>query len=117
MTPVSAVLRQLRLQRGLTQSESGVLLGCEQSYISALELGHRDLSEKEVEKVIIKYQLYETEEFKFRKAYEISKRKFSLPPTSPERHFEIANALFSKLRNGKLNKKQLDLITLALELD
>lgn len=115
MSPFSDFLRSLRLSRGLRQSELADLVGYEQSYLSALELGIKGPPTDEfVESLIGALQLTEVEQVPLRESVAASNRKISVPPEAPTEVFW----LFHKLRQqiDQLHPVQISLIQTALEL-
>lgn len=76
MSPFSHFLHELRLQHQIRQSELAELLGYEQSYISALEVGIKGPPTEEfVEKLITALDLPPTAQLELREAIAASDRK------------------------------------------
>lgn len=67
MSPFSHFLHELRLRHQIRQSELAELLGYEQSYISALEIGAKGpLTEEFVERLIVALSLPPSEQAQVR---------------------------------------------------
>nr|WP_269326215.1 helix-turn-helix transcriptional regulator [Chromobacterium piscinae] len=85
VSPFSRYLHQLRMQYGIRQSELAELIGYEQSYISALEVGSKGPPTEEfVERLIQSIELNPTEQDELRKAAAASHRKLVIPADVPE---------------------------------
>jgi transcriptional regulator with XRE-family HTH domain len=85
MSPFSHYLHRLRLDRELRQSELAELLGYEQSYISALEVGSKGPPTLEfISKLVEKLRLSATDQQALQDAVAASERKLVLEGDSPQ---------------------------------
>lgn len=115
MSPFSDFLKSLRLSRGLRQSELADLVGYEQSYLSALELGTKGPPTEEfVQSLIGALRLTEVEQVPLREAVAASNRKISVPPEAPTEVFWLCHKLRQQI--DQLHPAQITLIQTALEL-
>lgn len=115
MSPFAKQLRALRTQKGLRQSELANLLGYEQPYVSALELGVKGPPTEEfVGQLISKCQLTLEEQKILREAATASYRKITVPCDAPEEIFWLFHNL--RLQLDHLHPTQLSLIEMALNL-
>lgn len=115
MSPFSCLFQNLRRRHGVRQAELAALLGYEQSYISALELGTKGPPTSDfIEKLAVVLKLSEAEHQQFRDATTASQRKLIVDPDAPEEVFLLLNDLREKL-NG-LNARQVSIIRNVLSL-
>lgn len=115
MSPFANQLKSFRVQRGLRQIELAELVGYEQSYISALELGLKGPPTDEfVKQLIGVLNLSQEEQQALHEAVEASQRKINIPSEAPTEIYW----LFHKLRQqiGRLHPVQIELIETALSL-
>ena len=115
MSPFANQLKSFRVQRGLRQIELAELVGYEQSYISALELGHKGPPTDEfVKQLIGVLNLSQEEQQALYEGVEASQRKINIPPEAPTEIYW----LFHKLRQqiDRLHPVQVELIKTALNL-
>jgi transcriptional regulator with XRE-family HTH domain len=115
MSPFARYLHDLRLRHGIRQSELAEITGCEQSYISSLEIGAKGPPNDEfVGKLIVGLEIPEAEQGKLREAIASSQRKLLLDPDSSEEMF----LLFKELREQihALHPVQIKMIRDALAL-
>ena len=85
MSPFSHFLHDLRMRHEIRQSDLAELLGYEQSYISALEIGVKGPPTLEfVERLVTALALTPTEQIEAREITEASQRKFVLDSDSPQ---------------------------------
>ena len=96
-SPISQFLRNLRIQAGATQLELAGLLGYEQGYISALELGVKTPSDAFLVKLAVSLQLGEKECEAMNVALKESKRRFTLSPEASTKTYLFCNALWDKI--------------------
>lgn len=116
MSPFSITFKALRVKRSLSQKEAANLLGVEQSFVSAIERGHKPAPKKGfVDLVSLKYQLSNNEKSSLVKALSISKHIYVLSPKAPAEVFEVFMAL--EKQANLINKNQIHLIKLALGLE
>lgn len=100
MSPFSHFLHELRLRHQIRQSELAELLGYEQSYISALEVGIKGPPTEEfVRKLIVTMALPPSVQLELKDIVAASDRKLSLPADSPQRHFWMLKNLRDQLDN------------------
>ena len=93
-----------------------MLLGLEQSYLSALENGRIDFPKNGFkEKLIKQYDLSNNEVQQLNEAIKISKRHFLLPIDASEDAYEISNALFNQI--DRLSNVQVSFIKLTLNMN
>lgn len=84
MSPFSESLHSLRVRHGLRQVELAELIGYEQSYISALEVGLKGPPTDEfLERVSVALALSEAEQEGLRVAALASQRKLAIEPDAP----------------------------------
>lgn len=115
MSPISAVLHELRNAFGLRQVELANLLGYEQSYISALEIGTKGPPPPEfVNRLIGKLNLDPDWQTQLWDSLEYSQRKIVLPPEAPEAIYRLLNEFRQKFE--RLHPDQIELIRIALKL-
>lgn len=116
MSPLSITFKALRVKRNLSQKEAANLLGLEQSFVSAIERGHKPAPKKGfVDLVALKYQLSNDEKTSLVNALSISKHIYILSPKAPVEVFEVFIAL--EKQANLINKNQIHLIKLALGLE
>ncbi|WP_376767311.1 helix-turn-helix domain-containing protein [Paludibacterium denitrificans] len=85
MSPFAHLLHALRLQHGIRQAELAALLGYEQSYISALEVGIKGPPTDEfVDRLVQGLQLTQGDEVRLRDAVSASQRKLVIDRDTPE---------------------------------
>ena len=113
MSPFSHFLHELRLQHQIRQSELAELLGYEQSYISALEVGIKGPPTDEfVRKLIITMALAPSAQLELREAIAASDRKLALPVDSPQSVYWMFKRLRDQIDN--LHPLQVKMIQDAL---
>lgn len=113
MSPFSHFLHELRLQHQIRQSELAELLGYEQSYISALEVGIKGPPTEEfVQKLITTLALPPSAQLELKEAVASSSRKLSIPADSPQSHYRMLRALRDQFDN--LHPLQVKMIQDAL---
>lgn len=94
MSPFSHALLNLRIKHNFRQRELAELLGYEQSYISALEIGLKSLPNQDfMERVIKAFQMSSEEANELTTAYWASERKLTIEPDSPEDVFWLIDDL------------------------
>ncbi|MDR3483187.1 MAG: helix-turn-helix transcriptional regulator [Burkholderiaceae bacterium] len=113
MSPFSHFLHDLRLRHQIRQSELAELLGYEQSYISALEVGIKGPPTEEfVNKLVAALALPLDERKELREIVAASDRKLALPTDSPQSMYWMLKGLRDQL--GNLHPLQVKLIQDAL---
>lgn len=107
MSPFAEELRRLRVAHGLRQVELAARLGCEQSYLSALE---NDLKQAPPAQFVHDLgravELTGEELDRLERARLRSARRYQVPSAAPQEFYEVAFKLFSKaeeLGSRKLN--------------
>lgn len=85
LSPFACELLELRKRLGLLQGDFAELIGCHQSYISALEGGIKGPPESEfIEKLVAVSGLTDSEAERVRKAADASVRALEIPRDTPE---------------------------------
>ena len=113
MSPFAHQLKKIRTQKQLQQKTMAELIGCEQSYLSALETdGKSPPQGKNLFQLIKKLKLTEVEESVLLAAAEQSRRSIRLPLKGQTQLFEICHALEDQL--PYISDIQLQMIGLAL---
>jgi transcriptional regulator with XRE-family HTH domain len=85
MSPFSRFLHELRMSRNIRQSELAALMGYEQSYISALEIGLKGPPTSDfLLRLIRVLSLSEKEQKQLNSVAEASQRKLVIDPDTPE---------------------------------
>lgn len=114
MSPFAVALRELRLLRRLRQSDAAELLGYEQTYISALEVGTKGPPpEAFVDRVVRVFELQDLDEKRLRDAHEASHRRVVIPVDAPENVYMLVNELRQQIE--QLHPAQIELIRIALK--
>jgi transcriptional regulator with XRE-family HTH domain len=109
MSPFSLFLHDLRIRHGLRQAELAELIGYEQSYISALEVGLKGPPTDEfVERLTKVTHLSEVERQEIRAAVQASQRKLVINPDAPPDIYWLLNDLRSEV--DRLTSSQVRLI-------
>jgi transcriptional regulator with XRE-family HTH domain len=99
MSPFSHLLQKLRLQHQVRQADLAALLGYEQSYISALEIGTKGPPPDEfIERLIAALELSIGNQQQLREAVAASQRNFSIEPDAPEDLFLLLRDLREKVK-------------------
>lgn len=115
MSPFSHFLHELRLRHQIRQSELAELLGYEQSYISALEVGIKGPPTEEfIKKLISALALPHSEQVALHEIIAASDRKLALSVDSPQPLYWMLKGLREQLDN--LHPVQVKLIQDALAL-
>lgn len=98
MSPFSRALREIRERRSLRQKDLSILLGYEQSYISALETGSKGLPREEFFAILEKkLGLTESEKRALRQAVTLSSRTLTIPAKAKPEIYELAHAFEAQL--------------------
>ncbi len=115
MSPFSKILREIRERRALRQKDLSVILGYEQSYISALETGNKGLPRQDFfNQLQKKLNLTESEQLALERAVAISGRTITIPNDATSAEFQLIHRLEGLL--GKLSTKQIQLLDLVIDL-
>lgn len=114
MTPFGARLRELRLQRGVSQKEMAAALGVTPAYLSALEHGRRGMpSWPMVQKVIGYFNVIWDDAEELQRLAAISDPRIVIDTAglSP-RATELANLLAARI--GAMSKEELETVIAIL---
>lgn len=96
-SPLSIFLRNLRLRAGLSQRQLADLIGYEQGYVSALELGVKSPSIEFVDELIEKLVLNDKNKTELEAAIRYSRRRFTLPADVSTETYLFCNELWEKI--------------------
>ncbi|AEF98467.1 helix-turn-helix domain-containing protein [Methylomonas methanica] len=108
MNPFACFLHTIRMQRGIRQTELSDLIGYEQTYISALEIGKKGPPTPEfVEKLITALDLKGEEREHLLKAVEASNRKLVIDSDMPQDVFWMLQELRDRVSDLTLAEIQL----------
>ena len=98
MSPFARQLSELRMRHGIRQNELAELIGYDQTYISALEVGLKGPPTPEfVDKLVTKLQLTPVEVEEIRTAAKASDRKLVLEPDAHPDVYWMLDALRQRL--------------------
>ena len=115
MSPFAYQLKKIRTEKQLQQKIMAEIIGCEQSYLSALETDAKVPPQGEkLLQLIKKLKLTVEEESALLAAAEQSRRFIRLPLRAPTQLFEICHALEDQL--PYITDIQLQMIGLALRM-
>lgn len=115
MSPLADALRDLRYRKGLRQQELADIIGCERSYLSALENDQKRLASDElVDRIATKLELSADEADWLRSARARSKRVYVVAPDTPRQGYDVAYALFERLEG--LSELQVQAIQAVLQM-
>ncbi len=116
MSPFALQLKKLRTERKLQQKTMAELIGCDQSYLSALETDAKVPPQKEKLALFLqKLKLTPTEELELLKAANRSRRLIRLPLKAQSEAFEVCHELVDKL--PFLSQTQIKIIGLVLSIN
>lgn len=101
MSPFAPLIRLLRQKRNLRSKDAAELLGCEPSFLSAVENGLKIPSQSSefVDLIIKRYQLDEVEIGKLMDAHQRSQRSYLLPLNATSDEYELFYLLNKRLGN------------------
>lgn len=115
MSPFSQQLKSHRIRCGLRQKELAELVGYEQSYVSALELGLKGPPTDEfVKKLIGVLKLSLEDQQMLNEAVAASQRKFNIPTDASAEVYWLCHKLRQQI--DRLHPIQIELIETALSL-
>lgn len=115
MSPFAIQLKKIRNERKLQQKTMAELIGCEPSYLSALETDAKPPPQKEkLMRLLKKLKLSSEEEVEILLAADRSRRSIRLPLKAQSQVFEVCHALEDQLPN--ISHMQLELIAIALRI-
>lgn len=98
MSPFSRFFHQLRITYGIRQVDLAALMGYEQSYISALEIGIKGPPPSEfINRLIEVLALPQTQQDELQKAVAASQRKLVIPSDVPEDAYWLLEDLRHRL--------------------
>jgi transcriptional regulator with XRE-family HTH domain len=97
MTPLSIFIRDLRLRVGTTQQDLARLIGYEQRYMSAVELGIKNPSQEFLASLVTELKLGDADRLMLEEALKASNRRFSLPPDVSTATYRFCNDLWQKI--------------------
>ncbi|PPC84777.1 MAG: transcriptional regulator [Methylotenera sp.] len=116
MSPFAYQLRKIRTERQLQQKVMAEIIGCEQSYLSALETDSKVPPQKEkLIQFLKKLSLSSEQMAELLSAAEKSRRTIHLPLKARSQIFEVCHKLEDQLPN--ISDIQLELIAIALRLN
>lgn len=100
MSPFSETLHSIRISHGLRQVELAKLIGYEQSYISALEIGLKGPPTDEfVERLAAAVSLTKEEQDALRDAAQASQRKLVIEPDAPADIYRLLRDLRGEIEH------------------
>ena len=100
MSPFAEALRQVRFVRGLRQQELAERVGCERSYVSALENDAKQAPSLEFVSSICEVLRLDGEEAAaLHGARSKSRRRYSVPAESPKEAYEVASEFFARIEH------------------
>lgn len=114
-SPISIFLRELRLRSGLTQLQLARLLGYEQGYMSAIELGTKSPSSEFLRRLASAMELSEMDRREMDLALKQSRRRFTLPVDASTQSYLFCNELWDKIE--RLYPAQLQAMNALLKMD
>jgi transcriptional regulator with XRE-family HTH domain len=115
MSPFAHFLHSLRKARQIRQCDLAEMLGYDQSYVSALEVGLKSPPPQEfVEKLINVLSLPEEDAARARREADASNRRLVLDVQAPQDLYRMVDAL--RARMSRLHPKQINMICDILEL-
>ena len=115
MSPFAHYLHELRLKHGIRQTELAELLGYEQSYISALEIGTKGPATPEfLAKLAQSFDMSDAEQHELEQIAEASQRKLALDTDSPQGLYWMLYELRQQV--DKLHPAQVQMIRDILKL-
>lgn len=116
MSPFSVYLSELRIRHGLRQTKLAALLGYEQGYISALELGTKSPSNEEfLSRLVQTFRMTGQEQAELTLAVKQSQLRYTLPRDVPPEAFRFCSKLWEKIDRLTQPQWQAMLAVLSLE--
>lgn len=98
VSPFATLLHELRMRHDVRQNELAELIGYDQTYISALEIGSKGPPTAEfVDRLVAGLQLSSSDEMALRNAVADSERKLTLDSDAPEELYRMVAALRRRL--------------------
>ncbi|RYE02401.1 MAG: XRE family transcriptional regulator [Sphingobacteriales bacterium] len=115
MSPFARYLYDLRMARQIRQCDLAEMLGYDQSYVSALEVGLKSPPPKEfVERLINALSLPPEDALRARQEADASQRRLVLDVQMPEDVYRLVHALRGRVT--RLQPKQINMICDILEM-
>lgn len=96
-SPIAHFFRDFRIRSGLTQTQLAHLLGFEQGYLSAIEVGIKSPNEDLVVRLVHKLALNDVDQAELTGALNMSRRRLTVPADAPKDVFLLVNELADKL--------------------
>jgi len=116
MSPFSVYLSELRIRHGLRQTKLAALLGYEQGYISALELGTKSPSNEEfLARLIQAFKMTSQEQAELALAVKQSQLRYTLPRDIPPDAFRFFSEVYEKI--DRLAKPQWEALRAIASID
>lgn len=114
MSPFAVALRELRFARGLRQAELASLVGCQRTYLSAVENDQYVAPPPDfVERLRSSLALTDDEARDLEAARVRSRRSYQVPDDAPQAVYELVFELFAKLDG--LNAPMVEALTQMLK--
>lgn len=114
-SPVSLFLRDLRLQVGITQLDLAHSIGCEQGYVSAIELGIKSPSKEFLAKLVTGLNLCDKDQLSLERALKASRKRYLMPPDASMQTYWFCSDLWDKM--DRLHPALLDAMHLMLKVE
>lgn len=115
MSPFASLLHEIRMKHRISQSELADIIGYEQTYISALEVGKKGPPTPEfIDRLILALEMSPAESQQLRDAADASQRKLVISPDMPQDVYLMIRSLRKWLPD--ISGDQIKLITDILEL-
>jgi len=116
MSPFAVYLNKLRMRHDLRQTQMAELMGYEQGYISALELGTKNPSNEEfLAKLVQTFEMTSHEQAELAIAVKESQLRYTLPRDVPPEAFRFCSQLWEKIDRLPQTQWQALLALLSLE--
>lgn len=114
MSPLASVVKLLRKSRNLRSKDAAEMIGCEPSYVSAVEGGLKipSLKSDYIDLLIKHYQLNEAETKLVRDAHKRSQRSYLIPIKASEDEYSLFYELFERV--GKLLPHEAQMMRMVL---
>jgi len=98
LNPFATTLRRIRIEHGLRQADLASRIGCEKSYISAIEIGLKGVPKKQfLHRVVGALSLTEVEAGELVAAASVAERKLILELSAPAEHYLLLHELREEL--------------------
>jgi transcriptional regulator with XRE-family HTH domain len=113
-SPFSVFLKNIRLRNSQRQSEMAEILGYEQAYLSAVELGTKPPSQEFLNRLSATY-LNDRDQSEMMQEMQESKRRYVLPVEVPTETYRLCSELWGKI--DRLHPAQIKAMRELLKLD